>query len=234
MAPTVLCTHKTKFAHTLGNTRFLCSCLSVRSTSRTSPIQCAHLRFSHSTCWTLLSTFCLRSTVVTTCIFSYNKRYILHLEHNMVPTCEGSCQPVCTGIWVQNHWSWISSIRVTQQWQSSRPSSKCVSMILVPLPAGLFSLHFQNQLPKRERSNLNDLWFSWTTSDNTSQSMHGGPGPSILLCPITRGQRLVWSKHGKVWMSNALRTLLSLEAVTTAVFSARNGVFDHSHDQCVW
>ena len=181
-----------------------------------------------------LSTFCLRCTVVTTYTFSYNKKYILHLEHNMVPTCEGSCQPVCTGIWVQNHWSWISSIRVTQWWQSSHPSSKCISMILVPLPAGSFSLYFQNQLPERERCKLNDLWSSWTTSDSTSQSMRGGPGPSILFCPITHGQRMVWSKHGKAWMSNALGTRLSLEAMTTAVFLARNGVFDHSRDQCVW
>lgn len=79
-------------------------------------------------------------------------------------------------------------------------------------------------------------WLSWTTSDNTSQPIHGGPGQGIRLCPIT-GQRRVqvmWSKHSKVWMSNSLGTLLSLGAMTRAVFLVRNGVFDSFHVQCVW
>ena len=41
----------------------------------------------------------------------------------------------------------------------------------------------------------------------------------------------------KTWQSldeQCLGERLSLEAMTTAVFLARNGVFDHSHDQCVW
>lgn len=159
MAPTVLCSVLTKPSlHTPWETRGSSDCACQYALPLTPlpykvPIWDSPILHVEAP----LSTFCLRCTVVTTYTFSYNKKYILHLEHNMVPTCEGSCQPVCTCIWVQNRWSWVSSIRVTQQWQSSHPSSKCISMILVPLPAGSFSLYFQNQLPKRERCNLNDL-----------------------------------------------------------------------------
>lgn len=66
-------------------------------------------------------------------------------------------QPVCRGIWIQTHWSWSSSIGGTPCLCSSLTSAEYISLILVLLPAGSFSLHFQNQFPQRERCALIDL-----------------------------------------------------------------------------